>query len=276
MSFGALLSSEIRRLFARRAVRWGTLALLALVLLVIGVAAVRSTGTGPSDHTMRLRQLWDQAGGGTPRSLVLQMSVYVFLVVVGVAASAVGGEYRAGTMGTLLTWEPRRGRVALARMLAVVVVAVVVFAIVTGMLVGGWSLGATWRGSTAGLGEGFWRGVAEAAIRGAVGAAILGLLTAGVAFVTRSTVGAILSWLGYLIGIELVFGFRNRAVQPGLLMANLGAFLQGHRVETSARFTGDGIERYLALPGPGLIRITVIALVVAGLGGWVFRRRDVA
>lgn len=276
MSFGALLGSEIRRLFARRAVRWGTLAVLALVLLVVGIAAVRSSGRGPFDHPMRLRQLWDRSGGGAPQSLVLQMSVYVFLLVVGVAASAVGGEYRAGTMGTLLTWEPRRVRVAFARILAVVVVAVVVYAIVIGVLIAGWSLGATWRGSTAGLGEDFWRGVAGVAGRGAIGAAILALLTAGVAFVTRSTVGAILTWLGYLIGIELVLGFRNRSIQSGLFMPNFGAFLQDHRVELSARFTRDGIERYLALPGPGLIRITVIALVIAGLGGLVFRRRDVA
>lgn len=216
MSFGALLGSETRRLFARRAVRWGTLAVLAVVLLVVGIAAVRSSGSGPFDHPMRLRQLWDRSGGGAPQSLVLQMSVYVFLLVVGVAASAVGGEYRAGTMGTLLTWEPRRVRVAFARMLAVVVVAVavVVYAI-------------------------------------AIGAAILALLTAGVAFVTRSTVGAILTWLGYLIGIELVLGFRNRSIQSGLFMPNFGALFKGSsgRAQRSVHARRDRAKPRTAWPG---------------------------
>ena len=66
------------------------------------------------------------------------MSVYLFIIAVGIGATAVGGDYRAGTVGTPLTWEPRRLRVAGARLLATAVVAITVYLVVVGVLIGGW------------------------------------------------------------------------------------------------------------------------------------------
>lgn len=276
MTFTALLSSELRRLLARRVVRWGLVVALIVVALVCSVATIRSSETR---GLMKLSALWlDRArSDGSSGDLVLQMSIYVFILVVGLAATAVGGDYRAGTMGTILTWEPRRVRVAAARVVAVAVVAVGLYLVVIGALVGGWSLGAAARGSTAGLGPDFWVNLAAIISRGAIAAALVASLTAGLALVTRSTVGAVITWFGYLIGVEAVLGQRFRSLQPSLFVANLGAFLQDADIELpggSQRVDGTSI-RLFAQPGAGLVRVLAIGALLAGLGVLAFRRRDV-
>lgn len=280
MTFGTLLGSEIRRLAARRVVRWGVAVVLVIVAAVVVVATIRSTGTGPTDHTMLLRRLWLERRGDVEESSVLAVSTYVFILVVGIAATAVGGDYRAGTMGALLTWEPRRMRVVLARIGAIKIVTIALYLVVIGVFVGGWTLGAALRGSTAGLGPDFWINLVAVIGRSVIVVAVLGVVTAGLAFITRNTVGAVIIWFGYLIGVEAVLGQRIRELQPGLILANLVAFLRGSDAETFRKETFDATgllraEVLVARPGPGLIRLLVIATVVGGLGVLAFRRRDV-
>ncbi len=280
MTFAALLGSEVRRLGSRRVVWWGTAGALALVVLVVVLNTINSTGTGVGEHTMRLSKLWLEHPGGVAENTLLAMSVFVFIIVVGIAATAVGGDYRAGTFGTLLLWEPRRVRVAVARLVALTIVTVVVYLVVTGVLVGGWYAGSALRGSTSGLGPDFWTDLAAVVGRCTVGAVVLTLITAGLAFITRSTVGALMVWIGYLIAVEGILAARVRSLDASLLLRNLSAFLTGYRLEITGpqtvgptgRFTG---ERYLVLPGPALLRMVVIALIVAGLGVGLFWRRDV-
>ena len=276
MTFPALFGSEVRRLLARRVVRWGVVIALAIVMLVVVVASIRSTGLGVGDHTMRLSQLWRRSDGGKVSSLLLAMSVYVFILVVGVAATAVGGDYRAGTMGTILTWEPRRTRVALVRIGAVIIVALGLYVVTMGVFVGGWALGAALRGSTSDLPVDFWAETASSFGRAALGSVLLAAITAGLAFVTRGTVGAVMTWLGYLIGVEAVLGQRVRPLQPGLLLGNFIAFVQGSDVHFPSEYRADGIQiPRFAQPGPGGLRVLVIVVAVAGLGVLAFRRRDV-
>ena len=273
MTLLAVFGSEARRLLARRAVRWGTAIALGIVVLMVAVSTIRSTGTGPTDHTMRLNQLWLERPGGTDGNLLGVISTYVYVLIVGIAATAVGGDYRAGTIGTLLTWEPRRVRVAGARIGAIVSVSIVLFLLIIGVLVGGWSLGATWRGSTANLRSDFWLNLVAVIARGTLVAAVLSVITAGIAFVTRGTVGAVMSWFGYLIGIEAILASRVPSLRPSLLLSNLGAFFQGADVPERSGFSF--LPGHIAQPGPGLLRGVTIAMVVAGLGVLAFSRRDV-
>lgn len=279
MTFWALFGSEIRRLLARRAVRWGTAIALAIALLVVVVVAINSTGTGPTDHTMLLRQLWFERGGHVEDNTVLAMSTYLFILVVVIGATAVGGDYRAGTAGTVLTWEPRRVRVALARIGAVKVVALGMYLVFIAVFIAGWWAGAALRGSTAGLGQDFWSHLAIVVLRCALAVVILAVITAGLAYITRGTVGAMMVWFGYLIAIEGILANRFRWIEPSLLLPNLAAFLQGSDVVFTSR-DDSGLsfanpQRYLASPGSGFTRALMIALVVGGLGILSYRRRDV-
>lgn len=277
MTFAALFGSEVRRVLARRVVRVGFVVALGIVLLVVVVATVRSTGTGPGDHTLELAKLWRERSGQVEENTLLAMSIYVFIFVVGIAATAVGAEYRSGTVGTLLTWEPRRVRVAAARIAAIVLVAVLFYVVVIGVFVAGWTIGASARGSTGGLGPDFWPSVAGVFGRCVVVVGVLAVVTAALAFITRSTVGAVIVWFGYLVGVEAVLGQRVRSLQPGLFLGNLGAFVEGVDEAFPGGYRADGSTiRRIAQPGPGLVRVLIVVVVLVALAVAAFGRRDVA
>ena len=92
-----------------------------------------------------------------PQSLIATISVLTYLLIVLLGASAVGAEYRAGTVTTILTWEPRRTRLLLARLGAAALVGMLLFVIVHAVFIGGWALGASLNGSTAGRDADFWQ-----------------------------------------------------------------------------------------------------------------------
>ena len=272
MTYRALLRSELSRLLARRAVRVATTIAIGLTLLVVVIVAVRSTGTGPFDHTMRLRTLWLESHGETQETTALSIAIYLFVVSAALAATAIGADYRAGTVGTPLTWEPRRVRVASARLLAIVVVTVGLFAVVMAVLVAGWWIGATLRGTTA-VPHRFWPDLLRLLLRCAATTAGFALVTAGVVLVTRSTVGGILTWIGYLVGVEGVLASRITGLREHLVFSNLAAFLDGHPV----RFTRTGsVGSLVVSPSHGLVVLVAVVVVATALGVGAFARRDVA
>lgn len=274
----ALLRSEIRRLASRRVLRWTFAVIVGVMLAVVVVAVVRSTGS-PGDPVMRLGRLWGSGNHRGNHDAVLQLSVYVFLAVVGIAATAVGADFRAGTIGTILAWEPRRIRVAVVRLTALAVVAAAFTGVILGIFSGTWALGAALRGTT-GVESGFWSGLAQLVARCAAGAALLAVLTGAVAFLTRNTVGAMFAWFGYLVAVEGVLASRVDGLRVSLLLTNFGAFVSGVAVETGGRqrVTAGGlftVDRYFAMPGPGALRVLVVVVAAAALAVLMFRRRDV-
>jgi ABC-2 type transport system permease protein len=271
VSFGALFASELSRLRARRAVRIALLIAVGLTLTVVVIMAIRSTGTGPTDHTMRLRALWTVADGRSQDTALLSVAVYLFIVAAGLAATAIGGDYRAGTVGTPLTWEPRRVRLVSARLLAIVAVTGAFYLVVTGVLVGSWWLGAATRGSTA-VPAGFWTDVVLLAARCLATTVGFALVTAGVVLLTRSTVGGIIAWVGYLVAVEGVLANQVRGLRAHLIIVNLAAFLEG----VPERVTdGGGGGTVVVHPSDGLVTLVAVVVVAVALGVAAFARRDV-
>jgi ABC-2 type transport system permease protein len=271
VSFGALLGSELARLRARRAVHAVFGAAVVLTAIVVVVAAIRSTGTGPADHTMRLRTLWLEGRDAVSETTVLSVAVYLMLFGAALAATAVGGDYRAGTVGTPLTWEPRRVRLVVARLAAIAVVVAALYVVVMGVLVGGWWLGSTLRGTVA-VPDRFWGDLVAVIARCGTGTVGIALVTAGIVLVTRSTVGGIIVWFGYLVGVEGVLANNISGLRGHLLVANLGAFLTAQ----SERYT-DGPSGGVVRVGPsdGILLLVLVVVVAVGLGGAAFARRDV-
>ena len=279
MTFLGLLSSEVHRLTARRVVRYGICIAMGIIAIIVVVAAVQSETGASSNNVMRLVSPGSDRSslqGASDDDLVVQISIYVFILIVGVSATAIGGDYRAGTVGTLLTWEPRRARLAATRLLTVAIVAAAMYLFLIGVFIGGWWTGAATRGSTSGADSEFWIDLAAAAGRGVTVAVVLGVITASVAFLTRNTVGAVIVWFGYLVGIEGMLANQFEWLRPGLIGANFAAFFGGKDVvfETPDTY-GQSVTRYIAHPGSGLVRLLVIAMVLAGLAVLAFRRRDV-
>lgn len=273
MRFTALYGSELRRLTARRSVRWTVAVAVALVAVVVLINAARSTGTGFDDHTMYLRKLWLVGPDNVQETAALAVGTYLMILGVVLAATGIGGDYRAGTLGTVLTWEPRRIRLAVARLLAIGAVTVGVYLGVIGVFIGSWWLGSSVRGSNAGIGPDFWTNLAGLVGRSAVGVVLLAVITAGLALLTRGTVGALVVWFGYLVGVEGILGGRITGLRSSLLIENLAPFLQGRALRVrSATISEHGL---VVSPGAGLVHVVVIAAVVVVAGVLVFRRRDV-
>jgi len=191
------------------------------------------------------------------------------LAVVGWAlgASLVGAEFASRSMTTLLTWEPRRGRVFVVKALAVVA-AMSAFALLVLVLVGlaMWpSLafhGAPLQSgdpsllSLAGL---IGRGVALAAISAGIGFAI--------ATIGRNTAAALGAGFAYIIVLENIVGSSIERWRRWLLLGNVIVFVSG---ENSG---GDVPGRTVTAAGIFLAAVA-LTLLVAAAG--TFHRRDIS
>jgi hypothetical protein len=203
----ALLASEVRRLWSRRIVR---VALLAGVVLVLVLDLLVALFRNPDrlHESMRTIEIWVTPGMarelGVQRgdSVLPTVAVLTYLIVVVIGASAIGAEYRAGTVTTVLTWSPRRVRLIIARYLAIAIVGMAFFLAVQLVFVAGWTLGSALQGSTAGADADFWREVASVLLRTTLIAGGLAVVSGALATVCRNTAGAMGIWFGYLIVVE--------------------------------------------------------------------------
>jgi ABC-2 type transport system permease protein len=162
--------------------------------------------------------------------MLLGTSFLVIVMGILIGASSIGAEWSAGSFATLLTWEPRRIRVLLIRLIVVAVTAALVslfLEAVLGLVLSGV---AALRGSTAGTGAAWLRSVLATIGRITVMAALTASVGLAIATVGRGTAAALGVLVGYLAIFEnLLRGFRP-SVQPLLLSTNVVAFLTGHDV----------------------------------------------
>jgi hypothetical protein len=199
------------------------------------------------------------------REIVEGTSILMILLGIAVGATFIGAEWHYNTVGAVLVWEPRRGRVLLAKGVAcglVVFAGAVVFELlVCSMLLPS----ALLHGSTSG-GTAVWvRGVAGAAARGAAVAAIASWIGVSLATVTRNTAAAMGIAFVYLAVLESFIRAGLPSVARWMLEQNAGRFVIGHDA------------------GDFAIRSTVQAGLLLGLyaaGSFTvatsfFRRRDV-
>lgn len=224
-----------------------------------------------SDRTFRFAT---QAPSGlTGFAVVLALLGFV------VGASFVGAEWSAGTMGSLLTWEPRRLRVFTAKGVAVAMwLTVVGVALMAAYLAAGYGV-ASWRGDTDGVTRGLLVSAGLTALRATAlgaGAALGGSAVAGV---LRSTSAALGLGFAYFVGAELLLRHLWAGSPPWLLTSNVGAWLlhsftvsvsrcgpQGGCTQTVIRLSQARGAAYLGALVAGALLIWAVA----------FRRRDVA
>lgn len=191
------------------------------------------------------------------------------LIVLGlvIGASSVGADWQVGTMAALLTWEPRRIRVFLARV-AVVVLSVFALAVaLQSVLSLALAAGAALRGTTVGTESPWLTGVLGTLLRIAGASALGAWLGVTLAMIGRNTAAALGVAFGYLAIVEsLLRGFIPK-ISGWLLSTNLVVFVDG-RAGTSE--SGSRIA-----VGDASIKIALYAgvLLIAALA--LFRTRDV-
>src|SRR5687768_16646439 len=117
-----MFRAEVRRTLHRRVV-WCLIGLALAGIAIAGLAVFADSG-GRDVATLRtsvdphaaLASSWWVSGTADGTLMVAAL----FLAVGGLIGGSIvaGGEWRAGTVATLLTWEPRRWRVHAARLAA--------------------------------------------------------------------------------------------------------------------------------------------------------------
>lgn len=190
-------------------------------------------------------------------------SIAFVMLGLGLGASFVGAEWHHRTMTGLLTWEPRRVRVAAAKFAAVggaVFLSVLAFeALVGGALIPA----AVFRGTTQGADAGWLAQTFGVALKGAALASMGSLLGAALAFVARNSAVALGIAFGWLaVGENMI-----RNLRPGLMRWLIG--------DNAVSFIAPSFDAPRSAAG-GAVVVTVYVLAAALIATRVFRRRDLA
>ncbi len=266
-SFWLVLGVEMRRALARRAV-WLLVGIAVLGILLTGVLAFFSSNDfDPQGHEMdiaRLTDLWIQGGGDGALTATL-----IFLAVGGMigGATVTGAEWQHGTVVTVSTWEVRRSRLVLARIVSASILAL---AIALALLVlFCLSLVPTYllRGTTAGADAAFWADLAGAIGRIAALTALAATTGAAVASIGRRTTVAIGAAFAYLAGLEGAV----RGIWPDRARWLIGE--NSAVLVTAADLDGEAFSRSVLTAG---LTLSGNVAVLVATAVQLFRRRDQA
>ena len=260
---GRMLGIEIRRCFARRLVRW--LIVLAVVACVItAFVAHRSAANASVLEPFRLADLHEPESGDS----FIGMAAFFLLIgaVVG-GASMIGAEWRAGTFVTLLTWQPDRRRVAIAKLLACGIVATAIAVVLQALFTAAFLPAALGPGTTDGLDAAWWRSVVGTELRVACVIGLAAMFVASVALVGRNTAAALGVAFAYLMVVENIVHAWKPWAGRFLLGPNGAVFVTGRDLDT------ETFTRSTTTAGLTLLGYAGLAAVLAVV---TFRRRDLA
>jgi len=258
---------EVRRALRRRIV-WVLLALAVLGCVVAGVIAF-STSAGKSlaelrlddEHPAILEEWWVDDGG----ILVLGALLLPLGGLIG-GASVAGAEWKAGTIVTVLTWEPRRVRVHAARTAAAAVCAAVLAFALQLVLEAALLPAVLVNGTTAGVDGGWFVSVAGLMARISLVTALAAAVGVGLATLGRNTAAALaVAWGWMVIGENAIRAYKP-SLGEHLLGNNAGAVL------TWDTISGADFRRG---PGAALATLVLYAAVVVAVAAWRFHRQDV-
>ena len=146
-------------------------------------------------------------GPSTPRfaeieEILVGTGFIVLLLGAVVGATLGGADWSAGSMATLLVWEPRRVRVLLARIVAVALTALVLTIVAQAVFVAGLTVYIAIHGTFDGTPAGYLGDLTATVLRISAVAGLFALMGLSLATIGRSTVAGLGVFLGYLIIVE--------------------------------------------------------------------------
>ena len=200
------------------------------------------------------------------RAVAVICAIAAFLI----GASAAGAEWAAGTMQSLLYWEPRRVRVVAAKILGLLVVTAAVVIAAEALFTVGALLAAQTRGTTAGLTSAVWTSHLLLLLRAIGVAAFAGILGFAIAFGTRITAAAVGVGFIYFAVLEQLLSVWKPWLGRYLIAPLLGGWLNwGFNAESS-----DGQPLTLSGQRAGITLTLYVAAILTAATIW-FRQRDV-
>jgi ABC-2 type transport system permease protein len=255
----ALLRSELRKCWSRRAVHlFGLLSLAGIVLAAV-LVFLNSAKPGSAFDVVDIKSVFEG------------VSAPVTILGIALASSFMGAESSAGTMTTLLTWEPRRLRVFVTKLLAAAVftfVSAILVQVVLGLALLPSGLA---HGSTAGVNAHWFWSTAATATRAAIVAVLGAAIGLAIASLARNTTAAVLGALLYLFVVENLIQALKPQYSGWLFSENAGIFIVGPK---AADNSGNGvIVGHSSLQA--LLVMCAYAAVVTVVAVAMFSRRDV-
>ena len=297
-----LLRAELRRFVSRDVMRMFAVAVLVAIAIGSTIAAVNSKIKAPDEATYRselqhcldggyipaneLPRKYDSMdqycrdnvrpeyfGGGDQRFELSGLPDILqgagILVVIGgllLGASFAGAEWHAGTMTTLLTWEPRRVRVLAAKAIVSAAAVFVLMIVLLAVFAGALTLVAATRGITDHLGDHFVRSVVGTTLRVAACSSAGALVGLAIAMLARNTAAAVGIGFAYLAVIEgLIRGLRP-GWQHYLLADNIAVVVTG---------ADGGIMQEPVTFAYAVVAVMIWAAVLMFAAAVAFRVRDV-
>jgi hypothetical protein len=265
--FTRLTIVEMRRALHRRLVWW--MVTLGVALCAAAGVIVFITSTDPSEvardpaHPAHLSSWWSV---GTGDSYLLTSAL---LLVVGAAicgASVAGAEWRAGTITTVLTWEPSRLRLHAARTLAAGILAFVIGLAIEVVFLAAAVPAVVLHGSTGGVDAAWWGGLALAMLRIAFATALVAVLALSIATLGRNTTAALVVIAAWALVVERLVAALRPALARFMISENVATFVPW-RALADVEFERPPIVALAAL-------VTYLAVIVAA-ATVSFIRRDV-
>jgi hypothetical protein len=266
-SLARLTWVEMRRALHRRIVRWMVVVALA-GCVVSGVAAFLSSRdpialARTRDHSAHMASWWV---AGTGDGI---LTVGALFLVVGAAicgASVAGAEWRAGTITTVLTWEPSRVRLHMARTVSALVLAFAIGFVLEVLFLASAVPAVLAHGTTDGVDAAWWWSLVLAIARVALIASLVAVLAVSVATIGRNTSAALVVLATWALVVErVVAGFRPQ-VARFMISENVATVIPWAQME-GVEFERPPVVALTALVG------YLIAVVAAATA--LFNRRDI-
>lgn len=267
----SLLRTEMRRALHRRAVK----VLIAIAVFGCAFAGVVAYIGSASKTVTELR--FDDEGhpavmtdwwiADANEGFLVVAMFFLFLGGFFGGATVAGGEWRAGTMTTVLTWEPRRLRLHSARTASGALLA---FAISFGLQVlflASFLPAVLINGTTEGVDASFWVGLAVVMVRTSVLTAAAAVLAIALATVGRNTAFAVITMFAWIVVVEGLIRGLKPSTARWLWAENLGTVMTWAQLETT-EFARGPIVASATLLG--------YCTVIAALAAVSFERRDIA
>lgn len=208
---------------------------------------------------------------GILEGLILPTAIFALII----GATMIGAEWGAGTIPTLLTWEPRRARILAAKILAILAACASLFLLFGLFVAVTVSPALILRGTSVGI-DAIWReDVLAVGLRGMYLSALSGLFGFALAMLIRNTAAALGAAFGYLMILESLVRATG-ALHAWLVSNNALIVLAGYSpfrpLSDEEPISGALAER--SSLEAGLI-LGGYMLLVALISGVLFHRRDV-
>ena len=262
---------EMRRALHRRVV-WVLIAIALVGCTAAGLIAffdsagrtVAELHVNGQTHPAVMRDWW--VSGSGEGALTIASLFLLFGGLLG-GASVAGAEWRAGTVTTLLTWEPRRVRVQFARCGACATLAALIALALQTLFLAALLPAVLAHGSTAGLDGAWWAALAAAMARTAIMTAVAATLGCALSTLGRNTAFALLTVFAWVAVVEgLIRGLRPATAR----------MLWGENIATVVQWAPLQDVEFHRGPVTALLTVVAYLGVIVAVSTWSFVRRDVA